>query len=412
MRGRTVVGAALLLVGFLLLGGVIQLAVTPQFYWSETFPDGTEAAPKVLTVNEQITLVASTISNQLPDPQYWKVSVSISWSGKSSGSQTIDMGNYDSRSTAWEYEEGAKTLYILTKWTEPWTPLYDGVTYVFAWKVEAKDPAGNLVNTYIKTTYAKTIDKSSPTPPPAPDGKFEVNDVNISVSPSFTSLNGYYKVEFTPTKNQEYIKCLKVEEINRATSQKVAEKRINKTSFGTYIAYEYLPTGQYGNYELKCYIVPAEGSEIYKGSAYLNYQASVPTPPNPLLQPDGYFTVNGEKVTSGEISSAAEVVFAFVPTQGAENIQDVYVQITNSEGKISKVALQKQSDGTYRAECTAPGYGAYTVNGYITTSSGDIQKMNITLTVLKEQPENFFTMSRVIGVALMGIGAVVLLRRD
>jgi len=279
MRSNTIAGVALILVGFLFLSGLFSLAVTPQFYWSESYPNGSQATPVYISLNQPIEIYTSTISNSLPDPSYWNVTVTITWSGKYNGTQTIDLGQPKEKSTEIYYEEGVKTKYTLAKWSVVWTPAYDGVTYQFKWKVVAKDASGSITSTYFKTTYAKTLDINEPTP--IPDGIFKFNNQDVIGHVELSTTSPSMKFQFSPTKNVEYIKSIYVEIQNRTTGK--TEKVSFLNSVEGYVAY-YTLLDQ-GYYSLKFCIEPVEGSVIIKNTMTLTYFMPDVTPTPPPVEP-------------------------------------------------------------------------------------------------------------------------------
>ena len=282
MRFNTVAGLVILFAGFLLLSGFITLAVSPKFYWSETYPSGSQEAPVYLSLNQPVDIYISTISNNLPDPSYWTVTVTISWTGKSSGTQTIDLGAPTEKSTEIYYEEGMKTKYTLAKWSTSWAPVYDGVIYAFNWKAVAKDVSGAISGTYFKTTYAKTL--AIDEPKPVPDGIFKYNDQDILGHVELRITSPSLKFQFSPTQNAEYVKTVYAEVENRTTGDTVKVTLLKSVDGAGYVAYHTLLAE--GHYSVKLCIEPVEGPVITKNTMSLAYFRPDVTPTPPPVDPD------------------------------------------------------------------------------------------------------------------------------
>jgi len=433
MHGRTVAGLACLLVGVLLLSGVVQLSIAPELHCTVS-PDGTQDAPTILTVGEPVELSVSTTSTALPHPRYWSVTVSISWIGENQGGTTLDLGEYDSTDTIFVYEPGptgslTRIYYTFTEWKETWTPRYSGTEYIFRWTIEVKDRSGSAVKTHTETTYCMTLDDEADEPTPVPDGVFKVNDIEVPSDTHIITLTGTCNVVFTPTENENYIDHVRVEVEHESTGQQF-EKDIYRSSLDTYAGFIEVPEDLFGQYEIRCYIIPVGNDPIYKGSVILDYQEWTPpepepdpnppdpTPENPpdptpepgLPAPDGYLEINGHTISAGmTISSGPEVTFRFVPTAGQDNITSVYCRMINDTGGSAKVELALQDDGSYGIVCVAPEIGEYALRLFVDPVEGDeVQLIDANLVILEEEPSHGLRLSQIAGIVIAGIGIVIM----
>jgi len=119
--------------------------------------------------------------------------------------------------------------------------------------------------------------------------------------------------------------------------------------------------------------------------------------------PDGYFTINGEKVTSDTeiLVKNSEITIKFVPTENAENIKEVYCDIWKEAPLFKRVTLPSPS---YNTTYTLPEPGAYKLKGYIkwTGSETPIKKLDITVTLPSP-----LSINQILGMTFIAIGIAI-----
>lgn len=260
-------GLAVILAGFLLLGGVLGLAVAPsEFYWSKVYPDGKSASePLVMKAGTAVQLKVEVIYTGGPSATYWDVYATVTWG---SNSQTVDMGPLKGEDSSWEYDDitRTKTLYKFPWWETSWTPPDAGKDYKFTWTAKILDSSGNLAATKTKVSYARTYAESEA--PIQPDGTFYAAGMKPGTVSTITVSNPTVLLYFIPTKAETSIVKAYVEVKNR-TSGSAAEVVVSS------IAKAYtLP--KYGTYDLKCYIDWTGGDPLYKAGVTVNYPAPEP----------------------------------------------------------------------------------------------------------------------------------------
>lgn len=96
---------------------------------------------------------------------------------------------------------------------------------------------------------------------------------------------------------------------------------------------------------------------------------------------DGYFTINGIKITSTEQTvylSSRKLNFEFIATYGGSYIDRVIVSITKADGTIIQtLALSKVAADKWTGSYTLEADGKYIVKGYFDTYPGRLQRMSL-----------------------------------
>ena len=127
-----------------------------------------------------------------------------------------------------------------------------------------------------------------------------------------------------------------------------------------------------------------------------------PEEPKP---PEGYFTINGEEATSDAriIIEEPEITISFTPTENAENIKEVYIEIWKEALLFEHVTLPAPS---YTATYTLPEPGEYQIKGYIRWigSETPIKKLNITITLPSPLE---LSINQILGIAFIIIGVTI-----
>jgi len=153
-----------------------------------------------------------------------------------------------------------------------------------------------------------------------------------------------------------------------------------------------------------------------KDSAGVNYGTQTMTTygATPLTQPDGTFSVNGQVATqtSGIVILNPTLTLTFVPSKSADKITGVTVAVLKGSTTQSTVTLVKQSDGSYLASYTLPGYGSYTLNGYIAWSGGTpLQKMSLVATYGESVTGYQIGINQIIGIISLAAGIFLAVKK-
>jgi len=132
--------------------------------------------------------------------------------------------------------------------------------------------------------------------------------------------------------------------------------------------------------------------------------------------PDGTFTINGlpAGTDSNIVTTDGKLTFAFTPTQAADKIGKVYIEMWDDNTKVSTVEL-KASAGVYTGSYAIPDHGYYTLKGFVQPTGSNVPVQ--TLSIFMDNPGNGSDTDSyypLIGIVLIGGGAVVLFisRRD
>jgi len=152
--------------------------------------------------------------------------------------------------------------------------------------------------------------------------------------------------------------------------------------------------------------------------------------------PDGYFRINGQVATATSVIvvDSPRLTLEFIPTDNADRIGSVYVEVFR-DGKRVEVVELVRSGTVFTAMYTLPGYGKYTLKGYVKWSGGTLERMSVLLSLdaerdigigggtptttpnptsaVKEADEGRppLTFAQLAGVGLAALGLVLLTRR-
>jgi hypothetical protein len=133
------------------------------------------------------------------------------------------------------------------------------------------------------------------------------------------------------------------------------------------------------------------------------------------VEPDGTFKVNGKDAsqTSSLVVLSPNLNFEFTPTKNADKIISVYVEVWKGSSKLTAITLTKGA-ASYTGSYTLPGYGVYTLKGFVSWSGGSIPKMSITASWGEEEPPFIegLRLNHLVGFASIIAGAVLLFKRD
>lgn len=116
--------------------------------------------------------------------------------------------------------------------------------------------------------------------------------------------------------------------------------------------------------------------------------------------PEGYFVVEGvdTRNTQEYTTSDPALDLVFVPTNNADVISDVYVEITRKMDSTwtDEIHLQKQTSGRYTGTYELTIGDEYTIRGYVVYGEQTDMKMSFTMTFVPPQdqaPKGFFTIN-------------------
>jgi hypothetical protein len=132
--------------------------------------------------------------------------------------------------------------------------------------------------------------------------------------------------------------------------------------------------------------------------------------------PSGAFTINGQAAgtDSNIVANDGKLTFAFTPSQAADRIGKVYIEMWDDNAKISTIEL-KASSGVYSGSYTLPDHGYYTLKGFIqpTGSNAPVQ----TLSIFMDNPDDGSGTDSYypwVGIALIvgGVTVFFISRRD
>lgn len=133
------------------------------------------------------------------------------------------------------------------------------------------------------------------------------------------------------------------------------------------------------------------------------------------IEPDGYFTVNGQKATETAtfVTLDGQLNLAFAATKNAEKITKVYVEVYKGGEKITTVDLTG-SGSSWSGTYTLPSHGTYEVKGFFTWSGSTtgILKMSAVASWGEESPpaltltkaEVLALFSGVLGILFLALG--------
>jgi len=131
-------------------------------------------------------------------------------------------------------------------------------------------------------------------------------------------------------------------------------------------------------------------------------------------EPDGYFTINGEKADeqTTHLVLNPTISVAFIPTKNADKITRVYVDVYKGTSKITTFDLVK-SGTKYAKTYTLPGYGTYTFKGFYTWTGSDtpIQKMSVVIGWEEGKLPTSIPYLQIAGLLCIATGVIFKLRR-
>jgi len=129
--------------------------------------------------------------------------------------------------------------------------------------------------------------------------------------------------------------------------------------------------------------------------------------------PDGYFTINGQQVTTSSVIyvNNPTLNIAFTATNLPEQITAIRVILKDSGGTTLKdLTLPKTSESIWSGTITLPAEGKYTISGYIVIASGNhLQKMELAIQwgMLPEiNVGKYLNLLTLLGIACFTIGTL------
>jgi len=95
--------------------------------------------------------------------------------------------------------------------------------------------------------------------------------------------------------------------------------------------------------------------------------------------PEGFFTINGERVDQTSIIYVRDpsLAIAFVCTKNPELVEEVYISIYKDGQYYDTKYLDQESSDTWACTYTLPEEGTYDIRGYVKSPTGTYQFMQI-----------------------------------
>ena len=263
--GRRLIGAAVLVLGLLLVfnvvtvttfGRLLSTVVYPAKFWYQQFPSGTQANPTMLTPASTIQVSALLVyfdvqtGIQLPGTYLtWSLTATVT-DANGATVATINVeatGNcvpsLDNRYAAFEFK---------TSWT---VPNVGTQSYTFSWLAVIRDENYNQVGSATSTTYAATSSIQ-------PDGVFTINGQSASQTSKLIVLSPTLTLGFAPIKNPDKITGVNVQVLQGGSLTSTVA--LVKQASGNYTASYTLPN--YGTYQMNGFIEWTGGAQIQKMS--------------------------------------------------------------------------------------------------------------------------------------------------